>query len=86
MLSQGGKTFGMRISDCGFRNPQCVGGEARAVLHAIMTLAEIQKRYQGQWALIEFHQLDANLEVVDGDVLARSAVRRCWRHRGRCVD
>ena len=35
-----------------------------------MTLAEIRERYKGKWVLIEFHQLDRNLEVVDGDVIA----------------
>ena len=40
-----------------------------------MTLAEIQKRYEGQWVLIEFHQLDANLEVIEGDVLAAAPTK-----------
>ena len=35
-----------------------------------MTLAEIRERYKGKWVLIEFHELDRNLEVVDGDVIA----------------
>jgi hypothetical protein len=35
-----------------------------------MTLAEIRDRYKGRWVLIEFRELDGNLEVVDGDVVA----------------
>jgi hypothetical protein len=35
-----------------------------------MTLTEIRERYKGKWVLIEFHELDRNLEVVDGDVIA----------------
>jgi hypothetical protein len=35
-----------------------------------MTLAEIRERYKGKWVLIEYHELDRNLEVVDGDVIA----------------
>jgi hypothetical protein len=40
-----------------------------------MTLAGIQERYKGQWVLIEFHQLDENLEVVEGDVLAAAPTK-----------
>ena len=40
-----------------------------------MTLKEIQERYHGQWVLIEFRQLDANLEVVEGDVLATAPTK-----------
>jgi hypothetical protein len=35
-----------------------------------MTLAKIRELYKGKWVLIEFHQLDRNLEVIDGDVIA----------------
>ncbi|MGD0948533.1 MAG: hypothetical protein ABSA52_13995 [Candidatus Binatia bacterium] len=35
-----------------------------------MTLAEIRERYKGKWVLIAYHQLDENLEVVEGDVIA----------------
>ena len=35
-----------------------------------MTLAEIRECYKGKWVLIEYHELDRNLEVVDGDVIA----------------
>ena len=35
-----------------------------------MTLAEIGERYKGKWVLIECRELDRNLEVVDGDIVA----------------
>ena len=35
-----------------------------------MTLAEIREHYKGKWVLIEFRELDRNLEVVQGDVIA----------------
>jgi hypothetical protein len=36
----------------------------------LMNLAEIRERHKGKWVLIEYHELDRNLEVVDGDVIA----------------
>ncbi|MGD0946613.1 MAG: hypothetical protein ABSA52_04210 [Candidatus Binatia bacterium] len=35
-----------------------------------MTLAEIRDCYNGKWVLIECRELDRNLDVVDGDVVA----------------
>ena len=35
-----------------------------------MTLAQIREAYKGKWVLIEYRELDRNLEVVEGDVLA----------------
>ena len=40
-----------------------------------MTLEEIKQQYPNQWVLIEFTQLDDELTVVDGKVLAHSASR-----------
>ncbi len=40
-----------------------------------MTLAEIRGRYAGQWVLIEFGQLDRNLEVIDGEVVAHAPTK-----------
>ncbi len=37
-----------------------------------MTLAEIKQRYPNEWVLIEFTQLDEELSVVDGYVVAHS--------------
>lgn len=37
-----------------------------------MTLAEIQKLYPNEWALIEFTELDDEYNVVDGEVIAHS--------------
>lgn len=37
---------------------------------SFMTLAEIRDRYKGKWVLIEYRELDRDLEVVDGDVVA----------------
>jgi hypothetical protein len=40
-----------------------------------MTLEDIKRRYPNQWVLIEFTQLDDELAVVDGRVLAHSPSR-----------
>ena len=40
-----------------------------------MTLEAIKKQYPNQWVLIEFTQLDDELRVVDGEVLAHSPSR-----------
>lgn len=40
-----------------------------------MTLEEIKQQYPNQWVLIEFTQLDDELCVVDGKVLAHSPSR-----------
>jgi len=40
-----------------------------------MTLEEIKQQYPNQWVLIEFTQLDDNLSVVAGEVLAHSPSR-----------
>ena len=33
------------------------------------------ERYNGKWVLIEYRELDRNLEVVDGDVIAEAATK-----------
>jgi hypothetical protein len=40
-----------------------------------MTLEEIKQQYPDQWVLIEFTQLDDELRVVDGQVIAHSPSR-----------
>ena len=40
-----------------------------------MTLEEIKQQYPNQWVLIEFTQLDDELRVVDGNVIAHSPSR-----------
>jgi hypothetical protein len=40
-----------------------------------MTFEEIKRQYPNQWVLIEFTQLDDELAVVDGRVLAHSPNR-----------
>ena len=40
-----------------------------------MTLEEIKQQYPNQWVLIEFTQLDDDLSLVDGKVLAHSLSR-----------
>jgi len=40
-----------------------------------MTLAEICEQYKGKWVLIEYHELDRNLEVVEGDVIAEAPTK-----------
>jgi hypothetical protein len=40
-----------------------------------MTLAEIKRQYPNEWVLIEFTELDDELRVVDGQVIAHSPSR-----------
>lgn len=40
-----------------------------------MTLEQIKQQYPDQWVLIEFTQLDDELRVLDGDVIAHSQSR-----------
>jgi len=37
-----------------------------------MTWEEILKQYAGQWVLIEYRELDEQLNVVEGEVIAHS--------------
>ncbi|MBI3248758.1 MAG: hypothetical protein HYZ50_19830 [Deltaproteobacteria bacterium] len=37
-----------------------------------MTLAEIKQHYPNEWVLIEFTELDDDLQVVEGQVVAHS--------------
>jgi len=38
-----------------------------------MTWKEICKHYAGQWVLIEYRELDEQLNVIEGDVIAHSS-------------
>ena len=40
-----------------------------------MTWVEICKQYPGQWVLIEYQQLDEQLNVVEGEVVAHSPTK-----------
>lgn len=40
-----------------------------------MTLDEIRERYPNEWVLIEFTELDDELKVADGKVIAHSQSR-----------
>jgi hypothetical protein len=35
-------------------------------------MGEIRKRYAGQWVLIEYRELDDQLNVIDGEVITHS--------------
>jgi len=37
-----------------------------------MKMEEIRKRYQGEWVLIEYTELDEDLNVLKGEVIAHS--------------
>jgi len=37
-----------------------------------MTWEEICRQYAGQWVLIEYQQLDEQLNVIEGEVIAHS--------------
>ena len=41
-----------------------------------MRLEEIKQQYPNEWVLIEFTELDDDLKVVDGKVIAHSPSRR----------
>jgi hypothetical protein len=54
-----------------------------------MTMAEIREQYKGEWVLIRFGSmadLDENLEVIDGEVVAHAPTReeleRCKKQLG----
>lgn len=40
-----------------------------------MTLAQIREAYNGKWVLIEYRELDRDLEVIDGDVIAEAQTK-----------
>ena len=40
-----------------------------------MKWEEIRQQYAGQWVLIEYQQLDEQLNVVEGEVVAHSPVK-----------
>ena len=40
-----------------------------------MTLEQIKQQYPNQWVLIEFSELDDELRVIDGTVIAHSPDR-----------
>jgi hypothetical protein len=40
-----------------------------------MKWEDIRQQYAGQWVLIEYQQLDEHLNVVEGEVVAHSAVK-----------
>ena len=40
-----------------------------------MTWVEICQQYPGQWVLIEYQKLDAQLNVVEGEVVAHSPTK-----------
>lgn len=40
-----------------------------------MTLAQIREAYKGKWVLIEYRELDRDLEVVEGDVIAEAQTK-----------
>ena len=41
----------------------------------IMTWSEIEEQYEGQWVLIAYEELDEDMSVVKGEVLAHSPDR-----------
>ena len=40
-----------------------------------MKMDEIRRQYEGEWVLIEYTELDEDLRVVEGDVIAHSPNR-----------
>jgi hypothetical protein len=41
-------------------------------MKSILTIEEIQHRYDGEWVLIAHERLDENFEIVNGEVLAHA--------------
>jgi hypothetical protein len=41
----------------------------------ILTIAEIRQYYDGEWVLIAYKELDPQMEVISGEVLAHSPDR-----------
>ncbi len=41
----------------------------------IMSFEEIQRRYDGEWVLIAYTELDENLRPIAGEVIAHSVER-----------
>jgi hypothetical protein len=41
----------------------------------VLTLEEMRQRYDGEWLLIAYSQLDEHLRVIAGEVLAHSRDR-----------
>jgi hypothetical protein len=39
---------------------------------AVLTLDEMKQHYQNEWLLIAYTQIDENLNVIQGEVLAQS--------------
>jgi hypothetical protein len=39
----------------------------------ILDYEEIKQRYNGQWAIIAYHEIDEDLEVLAGEILAHSS-------------
>ncbi len=38
----------------------------------LMTFEEMKQHYQGEWLLIAYQNLDEQMQVIDGEVLAHS--------------
>ncbi|MFM2431189.1 MAG: hypothetical protein RLZZ511_2402 [Cyanobacteriota bacterium] len=41
----------------------------------VLTIAEIRQRYDGEWVLVAYKDLDDQLQVLSGEVLAHSPDR-----------
>ncbi|ELR97627.1 hypothetical protein [Gloeocapsa sp. PCC 73106] len=41
----------------------------------IMTFEEMQNHYEGEWLLIAYTEVDENMQIIAGEVLARSPVQ-----------
>ena len=55
-----------------------------------MEMTEIRERYKGEWVLIEYAELDEELNVVEGEVIAHSPnrdeiYRRLLETKGRDI-
>lgn len=48
-----------------------------------MTLTEIKRYYPNEWVLIEFTELDDDLQVVEGQVIALQEEKERWSWNGQ---
>jgi hypothetical protein len=48
----------------------------RLFMNEILSYDEIQRRYDSEWVLIAYTEMDDNFEVVAGEVIAHSSIEQ----------
>jgi hypothetical protein len=52
--------------------PSAIGG---LVMNEVLSYDEIQRKYNGEWVLIAYTEVDRNLKPIAGEVIAHSVDR-----------